>query len=87
MIASSLVSFPVRNRVQNERIEAGEVRSHSSAYICSLLVVERSRGIRMSISGASIGLGDSAMIWAPRSARFCKRVNPRGVKPPYGIAM
>lgn len=87
MIASSLVSFPVRNRVQNERIEAGDVRSHSSAYICSLLVVERSSDTRMSISASSMGFGDSAMIWAPRSARFCRRVKPSGVKPPYGITM
>jgi hypothetical protein len=31
IIASTLWSFPVRKRVQNERIEEGDARSHSSA--------------------------------------------------------
>jgi len=65
-MASRRCSFPVRNLVQNARIDEGDDKSHSSAYICSFEVVERSRSTRMETFDDSIGSGESAMICAPR---------------------
>jgi len=69
MMASSLCSFPVKNLVQKWRTEAGDERSHSSAYICSFDVVERSRSTRMDTLVDSTGSGVNAIMWAP----FCAR--------------
>lgn len=69
MMASSLCSVPVKNLVQKKWTEAGDERSHSSAYICSFEVVERKRSMRMDTLGDSIGSGVNAMMWAPLSAR------------------
>lgn len=82
IIASSRWSLPVRNLVQNARMDDGDARSHCSAYISSLEVVERRRSIRIATFGDSIGSGERAMICAPRWARDWRSVRPNGVKPP-----
>lgn len=64
--ASILCSEPVRNRVQNDRMEEGEARSHCSAYICSFENVARNSEIRIVTFGESMGCGESAIICAPR---------------------
>ena len=65
-IASSRWSWPVKKRVQNDRIEDGEDKSHCSAKIFSLEVVDRKSDIKMATLGESIGSGERAIIWAPR---------------------
>ena len=69
-IASSRWSWLVKKRVQNDRTEDGEDRSHCSAKIFSLEVVDRKSDIKMVTFGESIGSGERAIIWAPRCARF-----------------
>jgi hypothetical protein len=69
-IASSRWSWLVKKRVQNERTEDGEDKSHFSEKIFSLEVVERKSDIKMVIFGESMGSGERTMIWAPRCARF-----------------
>ena len=92
-IASNLCSLPIpipvpapaptlKNFAQKLFTLLTLPKSHSSAYICSLFVVERKRVIRIVILGESIGSGERAIMCAPRRARWCRRVRPRGVKPP-----
>lgn len=69
-ITSSLWSWLVKKRVQNDRIEDGEDKSHCSAKIFSLEVVDRKSDIKIVIFGESMGSGERAIIWAPRCARF-----------------
>ena len=60
----------VKKRVQNDRIEEGEDKSHCSAKIFSLEVVDRKSDIKMVILEESMESGERAIIWAPRCARF-----------------
>lgn len=69
-IASSRWSWLVKKRVQNERTEDGEDKSHCSAKIFSLEVVDRKSDIKMVTFGESMGSGERAIMWAPRCARF-----------------
>jgi hypothetical protein len=82
MIASIFWSCPVRKRVQKERMEVGDVTSHSSANICSFEVVVRRRLMRMVTLAESIGSGERAIMWAPRWASDWRIVRPSGVNPP-----
>lgn len=59
---SILCSWPVKNLVQNARMDDGELRSHCSAKICSFEKVDRRRVIRMETLGESMGYGESAMM-------------------------
>jgi len=65
---SNLFSSVVKNREQNSRMDAGEVRSQCSAKMFLLEVVERRTSMIMSTRGDEIGSGDSAIICAPRLA-------------------
>lgn len=69
-IASSRWSWVVKKRVQNDRTEDGEDKSHCSAKIFSFEVVDRKSDIKMVIFGESMRSGERAIIWAPRCARF-----------------
>lgn len=81
-IASSLLFSLVKKRVQKSRTDSAEVRSHSSANMLSLLVVERRRDMSISTRGDVMGSGDNAITWAPRSASELSRVSPSGVNAP-----
>lgn len=84
MIASSLWSSPVKNFVQNARMDSGEERSAYSAKICSFFVVVRSTGMSNDGMECSVsGCSDRAMTCAPLAARDDIKVSPSGVKPPY----
>jgi hypothetical protein len=82
IIASILCSLEVKKRVENSRIEFGEVKSQCSAYISSFFVVVRKRSMKTDILGESTGSGDSAMMFAPLSARDWSKVKPVGENPP-----
>lgn len=67
-IASSRWSWLVKKRVQNDRTEDGEDKSHCSAKTFSL--EDRKSDIKMVTFEESMGSGERATIWAPRCARF-----------------
>lgn len=69
--------------MQKVRTEEGDVKSHSSAYICSFEASVRKRSIRIDTFSDSMGSGERAMTCAPRWASDWRMVKPRGVKPPY----
>ena len=68
--ASSRWSWIVKKRVQNDRIEDGEDKSHCSANILSLVVADRKSDIKMETFGESMRSGERAITCAPRCARF-----------------
>lgn len=70
------------SRWQNSRMDVEEPRSHSSAYISSLLVAVRMAGISSWITGSSMD-GTRAIIWVPRLANWSITSAPMGVKTPF----
>jgi hypothetical protein len=69
-IASSRCSWLVKKRVQNDRTEDGEDKSHCSAKMFSLDAADRKSDIKMVTFGESMGSGVRAIIWAPRCVRL-----------------
>lgn len=63
-------------------MDLGLVKSHSSAYICSLEVVSRNIDMSVDISGDVMGDGVKAMTCAPLFASCSRIVSPKGVNPP-----
>ena len=80
--ASRRVSCPVRNFWQNSRTDAGEVRSHCSAKMCSFSVLARTASTMSVVDSSSTGLCVRAMMCAPLFARASRRVRPVEVNPP-----